>query len=217
MMDRRRSARVGLALVVALGVLGVGAADAGACENGVEFAVDYQTPQIARAEKALKDGKHALAAVGVVQVFPTIKAIKPTHSPLAGRALRIMALVATRTGGAITVGKQWQGSTPEDRRANLLWAVDTLRSLNKMQANKPALETDLAEALSKLDETKAEALSILNRLAGKDLITSAHGYAALAKLRDAAGNKEGSEAAAKKCESMAKDPGICRGPGGPSA
>lgn len=192
-------------------------ASASACENGVEIEVDYNTPRIARAEKALNEGKYTLAAVGVLQVFPSIKSTAVTSSPLAGRAAKIIALAAVRTGGELTAGKHFRGGTPEDSAANLRWAVDTLRALNKLYKNKPALETDLGEALSMVAEHKDEALAILSRLASKDLITSAHGFAALARLRDAAGDKGGSEEAARRCEAIAKKPGICRAGSAPSA
>jgi hypothetical protein len=216
-MKSNLMARAALAITLALPLLGAAAAPAGACENGVEIVVDTNTPRIARAEKALNDGQFTLAAVGVLQVFPHIKSASVTHSPLAGRALRLMALATVRTEGALTAGKHWRGTTDEDRSANMRWAIETLRALSKLHAKKPSLETDLAEALSKVEEHKDEALKILARLSEKDLITSAHGYAALARLREASGDKAGSEAAVKRCESMAKKPDICRARGGASA
>ena len=45
----------------------------------------------------------------------------------------------------------------------------------------------------------------------------AHGYAALARLRDGAGDKAGSEEAARRCAAIAKKPGICRARSAPSA
>lgn len=210
-------ARAGLAVAFALPVMGSSARPAGACENGVEIVVDEYTPKIARAEKALADGKSVLAAVGVLQVFPLIKTAKVTQSPLTGRAMRIMALAAVRLDGALTAGKRWRGTTPEEKAANLSWAIETLRALAKLHANKPSVETDLGEALSKVAEHKEEALKILGKLAAKDLITSAHGYAALARLREAAGDKAGSLVAVKRCEAMAKKVDICRAQTGAAA
>lgn len=208
--------KAALAVAFALPLMGGPAAPAEACENGVELVVDTVTPRVARAEKALNEGKYTLAAVGIVQVFPRIDKARVTQSPIAGRALRIMALAVTRTDGSLTAGKHWQGTTPEAKAQNLQWAIDTLRALHTLYPKKPAVETDLAEALSKVDAHKGEALEILTRLAAKDLITSAQGYAALAKLRDRAGDKSGGAEATKKCESMAKKLEVCRQSGGPS-
>lgn len=210
--------RAALAVALMVPLFGAAAAPASACENGVELEVDYNTPRIARAERALNEEQFTLAAVGVLQVFPGIKNTKVTSSPLAGRAARIMALAAVRTEGALTAGKHFRGGTPEGKAANLTWAIDTLRALNTLHKKKPALETDMGEALSlsSASEHKEEALALLGRLASKDLITSAYGFAALARLREEAGDKAGGLAAAKRCEAIAKKPGICKARGGAS-
>src|SRR4051812_27388593 len=109
-MRSDRLARIALAATLALPMIGAAAAPASACENGVELVVDTNTPRIARAEKALNDGKFTLAAVGVLQVFPRIKATPVTQGPLSARALRIMALAAVRTEGALTAGGYWRGT-----------------------------------------------------------------------------------------------------------
>jgi hypothetical protein len=74
-----------------------------------------------------------------------------------------------------------------------------------------SVQTDLGEALSKLPETRAEALTIPDGLARKDLLTSAQGYPALAELRFAAGDRAGSEEARKRFERMS--PAAARGKG----
>jgi hypothetical protein len=201
----------------ALLLLGTAAAPASACENGVQIMVDHNTPRIARAEKALNEGQFTMAAVGVLQVFSTIRSTPVTQSPLANRALRIMALAAIRTDGALTAGKQWRGTTPEEQRANINWAIDTLQALNKQRPNNPSLQTDLGEALSKSEKHREEALKLLGKLAERDLITSPHGYAALARLRALSGDKPGSDAAAKRCEAVAKKPDVCKISAGASA
>jgi hypothetical protein len=215
-MRRNPLARAALA-AFALLLLGTAAAPASACENGVQFAVDNNTPRIARAEKALNEGQFTMAAVGVLQVFSTIRSTPVSQSPLARRALRIMALASIRTEGALTAGKSWRGTTPEEQRANLNWAIDTLQALNKQRPNNPSLQTDLGEALSKSEKHREEALKLLGKLADKDLITSPHGYAALARLRALAGDKTGSDAAAKRCEGIAKKPDVCKVSAGASA
>ena len=217
-MSHKRSLLASAALVSALALpfIGLTEGTAGACENGVLMVVDTKTPLIARAEKALNEGQFTPAAVGVMQVFPKIKNTPAASSPLASRGLRIMALAIARTEGALSVGGVFSGATPDERTANLEWAITTLRNLSKLRPHVPFLKTDLAETLSKVPQYRPEALSILTDLADKDLITSAHGYATLARLREASGDKAGGEAALKRCEAIAKKPNICRPSAAPS-
>jgi hypothetical protein len=217
-MHKNRSllASAALAAALALPFIGLTEGTAGACENGVQLVVDTKTPLIARAEKALNEGQFTPAAVGVMQVFPKIKSTSAASSPLASRGLRIMALAIARTEGALSVGGAFSGATPDERTENLEWAITTLRNLSKLRPHVPFLKTDLAEALSKVPRHRPEALKILTELADKDLITSAHGYAVLAKLREASGDKAGGDVALKRCEAIAKKPGICRASAAPS-
>ena len=215
---KERSLMVSATLAAALALPFIGAAErtAGACENGVQIVIDTRTPLIARAEKALNDGQFTPAAVGVMQVFPKIKNAPATSSPLTARGLRIMAVAIARTEGALSVGGVFNGATPDERAANLDWAITTLRDLSKLRPHVPFLRTDLGEALSKVPKHHAEALKVLSELADKDLITGAHGYAALARLREASGDKAGGDAALKRCEAIAKKTSICRASQAPS-
>jgi hypothetical protein len=217
-MHKKRSLLTSAALAAAIALPLIGATEqtASACLNGVQVVVDTKTPLIARAEKALNEGQFTPAAVGVMQVFPKIKSTSGATSPLASRGLRIMALAIARTEGALSVGGAFSGATPEERTENLEWAITTLRNLSKLRPHVPFLKTDLAETLSKVPKYRPEALTILTELADKDLITSAHGYAALAKLREASGDKAGGDAALKRCEAIAKKPDICRVSAAPS-
>ena len=86
----------------------------------------------------------------------------------------------------------------------------TLRTITTIKKNDPASETDLAEALSHLDDGKKEAREILERLAKSDLITSPEGYAALAQLRAEAGDSKGQKLAMQRCEKMARSAAVCR-------
>jgi hypothetical protein len=174
-----------------------------------------ETPQpvlVASAEEALSAGKLAKAATTTIQVFPALKSIKAGTLPLADRALRILALAAVRTDGAIDAGG-FSGSTPADRAANVRWAIGTLRDLNAQRANNPSYQTDLGEALAHVPAHHDEALALLGGLADKDLLTTAEGYAALARLRAEKGDAPAREAAVKRCETMAKDPKVCDVPG----
>ncbi len=172
------------------------------------------TPQpvlVASAEEALSQGKLAKAATATVKVFPALKQIKAGTLPLADRALRILALATVRADGGLTIGGL-NGTTPEGRAANLEWAVGALRDLNAHRVNNPSYQTDLGEALSRVPAHHDEALQILADLSDKDLLTSAEGYAALARLKAEKGDADAREAAVKRCEGMTKDPAVCEVP-----
>jgi hypothetical protein len=200
-----------LTLLLPLGLAG-SSAPAKACETAFFSAVDSSGIQISNAERALSQGRHGAAVVGVTQTFPKIATMKPGSGSLSDRGLRIVALAAVRTDGAITVGKELAGTTAEGREKNLLFAIDTLRKLSDKRAKNPSFQTDLAEALSKVPRFKAEAYDILSELAKKDLVASAEGYSALARLRDAMGENDARDAAVKRCEGMTKTPKACQVP-----
>lgn len=71
------------------------------------------------------------------------------------------------------------------------------------------MQTELAEALARLPEFRAEARSLLEKLAARDLIASAQGYAALAELRAGAGDVDGGKVALLRCQKMSKTPALC--------
>jgi hypothetical protein len=181
---------------------------ASACGTAVYRVVDSNAQLVSQAEQSLGDGKNARAAVKAVEAFPALRIVKPGALPLADRALRILALAAVRSDGALTIGTM-KGATAADRAANLEWSIDVLRSLSDKRGKNPSFETDLGEALSKVPAHHAEALKILGELSDKDLLTSAEGYASLARLRAEAGDAAAREAAVKRCETMTKTPKIC--------
>ena len=184
---------------------------ASACGGEVYREIDSNTQNVAQAERALGEGKQGKAAIRAVRAFPALKIIKPGTLPLADRALRILALASVRADGGITVGTM-TGRTATDRAANLEWSIDTLRTLTAKRAGNPALQTDLGEALAKVPAHQDEARKILGELADKDLLTTAEGYAALARLRSSKDEATAREALVKRCESMTKTPKICAVP-----
>jgi hypothetical protein len=185
--------------------------DATACGTAVYREIDSSAELVAQAEAALGQGKLARAAVKAVQAYPALKIVKPGTLPLADRALRILALASTRNDGNITAGAM-KGSSAADRASNLEWSIDTLRKLSEKRSNNPTWQTDLGEALAKVPAHHEEALKVLGGLADKDLLTSAEGYAALARLRAEKGDAPAREAAMKRCEAMTKTPKICEVP-----
>ncbi|MBK7583959.1 MAG: hypothetical protein IPI67_27655 [Myxococcales bacterium] len=207
--------------VSAFAVVGSVASDAKAC--GGEWVpaveIDHRPEGIARAEKALKKGEHAQAAAMVVRMMPHVKDLKAKKDgTLVARAQRILALAVARNNGALPIGKEipgyiqgtWIGKTSKDKAANLEWSVAALRKLNDIKKDDAAVQSDLAEALAKVESHRAEAKEILEKLATKDLVSSPEAYAALADLRSQAGDSAGQKLALKRCESMAKTANVCR-------
>ena len=178
-------------------------AEAVACGESISFEVDAKVMLLSQAESSLGAGKARAAAISVLNAFPKLRTATAGDAMLA-RAQRIAALAVVRTEGLLSVGEVFQASTAEQRRGNLEWAASTLRRLNEEKKNTPALQTELGEALSKLPETRGEALALLDKLAKKDLVTSAYGWAALAKLRKESGDLDGHEAAMKRYAALSK-------------
>lgn len=204
-MDTRSIVRLALAVSFVVPMaLAAQPTEAVACGESIAFEVDPNVLLLSSAETNLNDGKAHAAAQSAVKVFPKIKAAKADGNPMLARAQRIVAMAIVRTDGMLTAGKEFDAATADDRRANLEWAVATLRHLNTIKKNNPSLQTDLGEALARLPETQSEALATLDKLARKDLVTSARGYQALAQLRKASGDDEGCDAAMKKYEALAK-------------
>jgi hypothetical protein len=186
--------------------LAAGAFDAhpaSACGTAIREVVDNHAMLVSSAEKQLNDGKLEAAAAEVSNAFPGLKLWKPGTGPLADRGLRILAMAVARKNGGLTVGA-FQGTSEKQKADNLEWSIATLRGLNAKRPNNPALETDLGEALSKVEKYKPEAQAMLGKLADKDLLASAEGYAALAKLKAGTGDANGREAALKRCVAMTK-------------
>ncbi len=184
---------------------------ASACGGEVYYERDSNTQLVAKAEQALSQGKLATAAAKAIQAYPALKIVKPGTLPLADRALRILALASVRAGGAVNAGG-FKGGSAGDRAGNLEWSIDVLRGLNARRLNNPSYQTDLAEALARVPAHRAEAAAMLEDLAGRDLLTSAEGYAALARIRAESGDATARDEAVKRCEGMSKTPSLCAVP-----
>jgi hypothetical protein len=184
--------------------------NASACGTAVYREIDSSAMLVADAEAALSQGKHARAAAKAVQAFPALKIVKPGTLPLADRALRILALASVRADGNIVAGTM-SNKTAAERAGNLEWSIETIRKLSAKRGNNPSYQTDLGEALSKVASHHDEARKVLGELADKDLLTSAEGYAALARLRSEKGDAAAGEAV-KRCAAMTKTPKICEIP-----
>lgn len=218
--------------IVRAGLMGLAAAatavslprDASACGGAwipviEKPKIDHRVPGVDRYEKTLDTGEHIIAAAAVLRMMPHIRTMDARKSRLSRRAMRILALAVAREGGALPITSRdvpaylhgsWTGKTEADRTANLDWAVSTLRSIDSVKKDDPAARTELAEALAQSLPGRAEARRILEDLAMKDLVSSARGYAVLAKLRTEYGDGAGGRTAMKRCVSMARSASICR-------
>lgn len=209
-----------LAGLAALSVVGAVSSEARAC--GGEWVpaveVDHRPEGIARAEKAIGKGQHAAAAAMIIRMMPHVKDLKAKNSTLVARAQRVLAVATARNNGALPVSKEvpayaqgtWLGKSDAHRAANLEWSIKTLSSLSEIKKDDPAIQTDLAEAMAKVESRRGEARKILERLAKKDLISTPEAYAVLAQLRSDAGDAKGEKLALKRCESMAKSAAVCK-------
>jgi hypothetical protein len=183
--------------------------------------VDYRQQGVPLAEKALDEGRLLPAAGMVIRQIPHVKKLAPKSAKIVERAQRVLALAVVRYDGALPIQAEvpwyaqgtWRGKTAEQRRANLEWAVNVLRRVSELRKNDPASETELGEALAKVDDHRNEARALLEKLATKDLITSPEAYAALATLRARAGDASGEKLAVERCEKMARSTQVCRTPG----
>lgn len=201
--------------VLALAVLGH-ASPAEACHNEEERVLDPRIENAAVAERAIEAGKLLAGAERELRDFPRLvetdelrAGSRPGTDRLGARAQRIVALALVRSEGLLPLGGRFAGTTAASRRRNLEWSAATLRSAVASKGT-PAAETDLAEALAKLPETRAEARTLLERLDQRDLVTSPRAYAVLAQLRGEAGDGAGRDAAQGRYLAMKRRSGAPR-------
>jgi hypothetical protein len=206
-----RRAVIALSLLLPAGIA-AHARQADACINEVRRDTDEMVQRMVAAEQALGAGKATVAAEAALKDFPKLHtssklmqgpSVISGIDPVGTRAQRIAALALVRTEGLLTTSEEFHAATAGERRANLEWSIGILREIVALKKT-PAAETDLGEALSKLPETRDEALSLLNQLDKKDLVTSPQAYYVLAELRQAAGDAAGRDAALKRLDGMTK-------------
>jgi hypothetical protein len=191
-------------LLLAALILAASAPPAWACDNGVAIEIDPRVSRLMLAERALRDGDAARGVREALAIFPRAAEEMEPKDLLLARASRIAAVAAVRLDGRIA-----GATTPAEREARRTWAVSYLRRLSLKRLQDATVLTDLAEALCRRPETRAEALRMLEHLASKDLVASPEGWAALAELRRAAGNTVGGDLARERCEKAAKVKAVC--------
>jgi hypothetical protein len=133
----------------------------------------------------------------------------------------VTALAIARSRGKLDIGGETtraEGATEALLRAV---AISTQHYEHKRDDN--TVKTNHGEILSFVPDRRDEALRLLTSLENTDLMTSAFGYAALARLRHRAGegrqawiapalvalNRAPAALASSRCERMAKNKEIC--------
>jgi hypothetical protein len=162
---------------------------------------NYERELVASADQAAQELDYSYI-VDTLQYFsrndPEPDA-KPADLAVRRRAERMLARAVVDSGGKFVPRAVEDASTHE----RIGWAVARLQRLLESDPEDPQVLTDLGVALSKLPEREEHARAILEPLAGRDLITTAQGWAALAHLRrDGAGK----QAATRRCLLMARSP-----------
>jgi len=197
----RSSTKLFLAMLC-VGMVATSTTASDACVNGIR----RENPRISmlnKAERLLSAGYNQRAVVLV------------ERSRLTGRLKQrgdaIVAKAIVRTNGAVAIA----GKTVNNRKARMKRvqrAILTLRTRWKHAPSHPGKMTDLAEARSYVAAQRSVARRTLEALATKNLITTAFGYRALAKLRALEGDAKGRAAALKRCRTMAQRKQVCRAP-----
>jgi hypothetical protein len=158
--------------------------------------------RISDAEQQLEAEKPAAAGAQVLLAFSSLRTTEVSASPLETRALRVLSLSVVRGGGSLAGVRGFSDAAGRD--ANLEWAIGTLRVINALRHDDPVAAADLAEALSTRPKYEGEALGILEDLAKRDLMGSAHAYAALARLHAGRGDADGARADLAQCAGRTK-------------
>ena len=167
--------------------------------------------RIATADQRLEEEKLADAATQVVTAFPAIRSTGVGASPLETRALRILSLAVVRAGGSLPGVPGFVAAGDAQRGANLEWAIGVLRQVDAARPDDPVAQANLGEALASRSAHEDEAFAILDGLATRDLMGSAHAYATLARLRAGRGDAVASDDATKRCQTMTKVPAaVCK-------
>lgn len=171
-----------------------------ACKNSIAAVEERMVQLLSEADTDLREGRHGAAMQLMLQHHPDLKtATDPDR--FTSRARRIFAAGLVRVDGLASL-RGFDASTSAERRANLEWAVATLRSIDERQQNNPAIQAELAEALSTLPEHQQEALAMLEDLARRDLVPNPWAYRALARLRRLTGDEAGERAALEKADAL---------------
>jgi hypothetical protein len=181
-----------------------------ACGNSYRYELDPKTNMLVRAEESLHEGdfkkayKLAADATGAVGKAVEGKASPSKLDPMRARALRVAAIAAIKSKGAVAGEK--------NAVATQTWAVDQLRVLADRENKNPYLMARLAEGLVLQPEGAAEALVILAKLADDDMMPDAAAWLLYGQLST---DDKVKTRAVEQCKLRANDPATCKlkGPG----
>lgn len=156
--------------------------------------------KLIKAEEAVRLGNYWIAATELDVIRGEMKL--EGRDRLKSRYGRISALVSVRTHGRWPFWVAGSSNSTTERYVVLNEAVQSLRSRLAENPDDPIRLSDLGEALAASFGHEAEARRLLEVLAAKDLVTSAHAYAALSRLRNQAGNAKGAAEALERCRRL---------------
>ena len=169
-----------------------------ACINPMRLAKDKGVQMLVRAQAQLDAGAsaEALATIdpeGAMRTGATLS-YSTGDEALQARA-RLVALTAlVRSGSA------------EEQ----LHARELLEVMLRRDPGHPLLVARMAEALAGGDAAqRKQALTMLARLAERDLLPDAEAAAVLARLANAAGDRAGAARASERCAQLASRDGVC--------
>jgi len=214
-----------LGAVALLGCVLLPSYDADACINETLRMVDPAVAKMVEAERLVDAGNTKDATLWVKSANPTFANSKLGATPLSDRGLSVLVRAAARSGGADFLGHAGGEPTAEEKSAALAWATDMARQMAERQPEDPRVKSLFAEALVPTRSEHPRVLQMLEPLEKADVLPSAYGYAALAKVRrETASDKaaflrgplvalaSGKRAlAVARCERMVKDGAICEG------
>jgi len=218
------SRKVLLALFVT-GLCVVVTGDADACHNGVDFRINERVIAISQAERQTAQGRHQAAITGALRAFPRLSTRRIGASQLSDRALVVAARAIIRSDGQLELGLLVPKDAEEPRAHSMRWAQHVLRGISLRKPDDPTSATDLGEALERIPAKHEEARRVLEHLEKQNVMASAYGYAALARLRgyvepEAPGFLTGPMRALEhapialdraRCQTMTKDEATCTG------
>jgi hypothetical protein len=169
---------------------------------------------LAAADQRLEEERLGEAMALVKQAFPHLESDHVDASPLETHAKRIFALATVRKIPPIMALATERGAAPASRPPEKLqWAVATLRVLHDQRGDDPRSLADLGEALAADPSTESEGAAVLDDLAARDLLGSAHGFAALARIHARSGDSRRSAVFLQRCQAMTRSPeAVCKVP-----
>ena len=159
--------------------------------------VDPGVARIVEAERLVDAGNTKDAVEWVKAANPNAAKSKLGATPLSDRGLSVLARAAIRSGGAHALGHTSSEPSAEEKTAALNWAAGITREMHDRQPNDPHVSSLFAESLVRSPSEHPRVLKLLEPLEKSDVLPSAYGYAALAKVR---------------AETAAEKPAFLRGP-----